>query len=135
MAAFLHFSASEVESGLSFAQENHHMHLNREMLKNFANQTGVRWSADGKRPGDILRVKRIVLRDVWEKHRIDSVRRDAYSAAISHMFGIRNQHARAARSRKECGTEVVHAPQPPLPSASFAFGESGQGEFLFGSRN
>lgn len=134
MGAFLHFSPSEVEDGLSYARENHGVCLNREMLKSFADHTGIKWAAAGKRPGDILRVKRIVLLDAWERHGIDSVRRDVYSAAISHMFGVRSREATKARKMKRSESPNTAKTRASLPPATYAFGESGQGEFLFGTR-
>lgn len=131
MAAFLHFSTAEVESGLYYAQQEHHVCLNRDMLRNLANQTGVKWYANGRRSGGIVNAKRVVLADLWEKHRVDTERRNAYSSAISHMFGLRSAATRKRRAK--CGT-VVSA-STPSQSEVYGFSESGQGMFLFGSTN
>lgn len=130
MAAFLHFSTSEVESGLTYAQNEHRVCLNKEMLSSLANQTGIRWYANGRRPGGMVSAKRLVLADLWEKHRVDSERRNAYSSAISHMFGLRSGKSRRRRAR--CGTAVTAAPDAPQ-SGVYGFAENGQGMFLFGN--
>lgn len=130
MAAFLHFSTSEVENGLSYAQQEHHVCLNRDTLRDLANRTGIRWYASGRRPGGLVSAKRLVLADLWEKHRIDTERRNVYSSAISHMFGLRSAESRRRRAR--CGTAATATPATPQ-SGVYGFAENGQGMFLFGN--
>lgn len=136
--AFTHFSFDEVTAALTYAKTDHTSgrgkdkytikgtSLDRDMLRNIANETGRLWASRGKRPGQpFYAAKREVLsRKLTRRDRDDSNRFNAYSSAVSKLFS-----ARSKWSKKRSGPSNTHySPPPGIPVTT---GLNGQREWLF----
>lgn len=135
---FTHFSFDEVTAALTYAKTDHTSgrgkdkytirgtSLDRDMLRNIANETGRLWASRGKRPGQpFCAAKREVLsRKLTRRDRDDSNRFNAYSSAVSKLFS-----ARSKWSKKRSGPSNTH-PSPP-PGIPVTTGLNGQREWLF----
>ncbi len=135
---FTHFSFDEVTAALAFAKTDHTSgrgkdkytikgaSLDRDTLRNIANETGDLWASRGKRPGQCLyAAKREVLsRKLTRRDRQDSNRFNAYSSAVSKLFSARSKWSKKRR-------EPSNTHPSPLPGIPVIIGKNGQREWTF----
>lgn len=133
--SFTHFSESELDAVLQKISTEKHISLDRALLRQLANGTGVRWYATGKKPRLLQHAKRHVFHASALTQRSESEERryDAYSSGVSMLFSARGVAAKAAKAAQR--NRLQSQRQPVLSTLPYGFGEDGQGMFLFGRRS
>lgn len=123
--SFRHFSADEVGIGLRYAREELGVRLDFDMLRKLADDTGIRWYGNGRKPKLLNQAKReVLLAALWQRDSEDTKRRDAYSRAISKIFSARSHHASIQRKRSKAAVKETRGIDPTL------IGMNGAGQYV-----
>lgn len=132
--SFRHFSESELDAVLQKISTEKHIFLDRALLRQLANDTGIRWYATGKKPGLLQHAKRHVFHAsaLTQRSESEEHRHDAYSSGVSMLFSARGVAAKARKAAQNRRPQSQYHPAPASPP--YGFGEDGQGMFFFGRR-